>query len=107
VNGQEQRKRRIVTATIANNLESVANATAQRLAAIERRAMDTEKLLRTQISEERTHRLKLADEQRAYVDRADTQHEAALRDLTQRTAFAVEIAGRKFWGRMRFAFFGT
>lgn len=103
MNGSEQKNHRTVTATIAQNVEAIASATASRLSILER-----------QIGDERTHCLKLADEQRGYVDARDRE----LRDCCQQrwddtSATNKHVFGalaalrdRGFWGRVNWLLTG-
>lgn len=99
MNGSEQKKHTTVTTAIANSVDAIAAATVARFTHVERRISDAEKFLRLQIGDERTHRLKLADEQRAYVDSKD----AEVRRLADR---ALSVTERGLWGRLRWMFAG-
>lgn len=55
------------------------------------------------VSDERTHRLKLADEQRAYVDARDRESRERI-DAIRERIYAIEgrsVAGRGFFGRLK------
>lgn len=107
MNPTEQRNHRKATTEIAHAVEALSEATQDELTRIE-----TE--LRESISAERTHRLKLANEQRAYVDAEDRKgreiyqerwnadsesHQNILKRLS-------EFRDRTFMGRMRWIFRG-
>src|SRR5690242_19296355 len=67
--------------------------------------------LSEKIGQERTHRLKLAEEQRSYVDGADRtirHHIESLdaRLLLQETAFTHFSRPRSFWARLGWLFTG-
>ncbi len=81
MNGTEQRQHRSVTDGLAARLDEVE-------AALER--------LHDAIGAERTHRLKMADEQHAYVDRADLTLEAMI----------GAVRDRSFWERLRWLLLG-
>jgi hypothetical protein len=110
MNGTQQRAHTKVTTILANDLTAVAEGTVQRFITVERRIESTEKLLRQKISDETTHRLKLADEQRTYVDR-EIGVEATFRrendNLQVMRLDALEaIRGRGFWGRVNWLITG-
>lgn len=103
MNPVEQGNHRRVTDAIAHHVESIATATAQRFTEIERQAAGfrdsvVERFAHVdrRINEERTHRLKLADEQRGYVDMRD-------RDISR--AFE-SLRARGFFGRMNWLLTG-
>lgn len=62
------------------------------------------------ISDERTHRLKLADEQRAYVDRAVTELRGRVNylgaDVVELSARTMGFHWMAFWERLRWLFTG-
>lgn len=70
--------------------------------------------LRAAINNERTHRLQLANEQRAYVDGADAQlkaycrerFEANIREHARMDASVAELRQRGFWGRLNWLLTG-
>lgn len=78
-----------------------------RFDAIENRINGVEKTLRAQIIDESAHRLKLADEQRGYVDALNRDERAArvAGDAAGRIEF-LEFRDRPFWQRLRWLFLG-
>jgi hypothetical protein len=87
MNGTEQRARHVAIRTAEKRLDDVETFLTALAAEI---VKDREGYLRA-VNEERTHRLKLADEQRAYVDREDRKQECALAAFKTMT----------FWQRLR------
>jgi hypothetical protein len=70
MNPIEQKNHRTITATIARNVESIAVTTAARLNALDTASLfhsDELKRLAQRIEDERTYRLKLADERAARI----------------------------------------
>lgn len=67
---------------------------AERLENLQARLVGAEDLARQLVGEERTHRLKLADEQRRYVDTQDVERE---RQLRQRIAQLERPVWRRVW----------
>lgn len=95
MNPSEQRSHRTVTSSLAKGIEEVANASGERMTLLEERIGAAERRCATlaeSINAERTHRLKLADEQRYYVDRGDKTVDLMIRGLRDRGFF-----GRLKW----------
>ena len=91
MNGTEQKNHKRVTDAIANDVAAIAEATADRLDAIER-----------SVGVERTHRLTMAKEQRAYVDIQDARVQS--NSTSSFRAAQDELSAlrdRGFWGRMK------
>lgn len=103
MNASEQKNHRTVTRALAQQFEQFADAAVDRFNDHERK-----------IGDERTHRLKLADEQRAYVDARDRE----LRECCQRRWDATgdaekrinerisELRNRGFWSRLNWLLTG-
>lgn len=91
MNQQEQRNHKRVTDAIANDVASIAEATADRLDDLQSQIREVADEARKAVGNECTHRLALAKEQRAYVDRQDLIIENQIRALRD----------RGFWGRMK------
>jgi|SRR6185369_11016755 len=66
--------------------------------------------LRLSIGSERTHRLKLAEEQRAYVDAADRElrriSEERWQSTAEQSAVLTEPLRRDLWGRLKWLVVG-
>ena len=103
MNGTAQKNHRTVTATLAAQFETFADAAVDRFNDHERK-----------ISDERTHRLKLADEQRAYVDARDRELRVccqerwdATGETTKRLADSIRaLQDRGFWSRLNWLLTG-
>lgn len=95
MNSTEQRNHK----TVREDLDAQARVTADALEAVAERCdtLDrTTSVLATRISDERTHRLQLAIEQRGYVDACDSE----IKGYVQRH---IE---RGFWSRFNWLFTG-
>lgn len=107
MNASEQRKHTTALDDLAAAMEDFVTATEERI-------VNFEKDIRQTVSDERTHRLKLADEQRTYVDARDRdlRDRADARESTQnalREAIWAAIIGlrdRSFMGRLKWVIFG-
>jgi predicted nucleic acid-binding Zn-ribbon protein len=100
MNPVEQRTYTTRMNTIEKKMEKLENEVADALLAIQNHVTK-------EVEGERTHRLKLADDQRNYVDLQDR----ALHQLLQqtRTDLRFELAqlrDRTFWARLRWLFTG-
>lgn len=103
MNPTQQRNHRTVTHTIAQSVEQIAAAAAARMDRLERA-----------INDERTHRLKLAEEQRGYVDARDRElRECCWErwDSTSQTTKRLfdeigELRNRGFWSRLNWLLTG-
>ena len=91
MNAVEQKNHKRVTDAIANDVATIAEATADRLDAIEQRAIAVELDVFANISEEITARLKMADEQREFIVAVDGNLRRYFESLYH----------RGFWGRMK------
>lgn len=87
MNGTEQRAQGTRTAQLTKQIEDQGLVIEALAGAMVKDREAAEK----SIGEERTHRLKLADEQRAYVDHADRLIAARVNG----------VLNRGFWGRLR------
>lgn len=78
------------------NLQMLEKTTEQALSEMDLALRD---FVREQVGGERTHRLKLADEQRAYVDSADRNIKGRLEILESRARSAqrLTLLGRLIW----------
>lgn len=65
--------------------------------------VDLPEQMRTAVGEERTHRLKLADEQRAYVDSENRRLNIYVEAYHDKFCAHME---RGFWGRLKWLLFG-
>lgn len=91
MNGTEQKTHTGKTDDLDARLTNVEEV----VAALDARIADVAKAAQASIGQERTHRLKLADEQRAYVDQAD-------KEVLRAAVVAVnELRTRGLWGRLR------
>ena len=96
MNGIEQKTHKRVTDELAAGLEDLSRASTERATAISASVEELANVTRELINKERTHRLSLASEQRAYVDRADTFN----RDILN------AFVGRTFWSRLNWIMTG-
>lgn len=100
MNPEQQKNHKRVTDALATQISGLVDATDETF-----REMDRD--LREAISAERTHRLKLADEQRGYVDAADQTLHRALRGVEEvMDARLRAIESMSFLARMRWFFTG-
>jgi len=103
MNAAEQRNHKRRTDELTDGLEALAKAFDERIVEVlgECRAM---------VGAERTHRLKLADEQRSYVDAADRQMalqmDGAAKVALAHTVEATEVLRRGFWSRLNWLLTG-
>lgn len=98
MNPAEQRLHTKATDKLDERLTNVETV----LAALDERVSAVAKAAEASIGAERTHRLKLADEQRNYVDRRDSEVQTTcLRQNTLTYADLLELRDRGFWGRLR------
>lgn len=103
MNGDEQKNHRVVTQELGRTLATVAETTASQLS-----------VLRSSINNERTHRIALADEQRAYVDARDKELRVCCQErwdsvsvTTKRLADRHgEFVARGFWSRLNWLLTG-
>ena len=96
MNGTEQRKHRTAMATVEANMIEALEALTERLEALELDEATDVKAIMAAIGDERTDRLKLADEQRTYVDRGDKNTDAKV----------DRFIARGFWSRLNWILFG-
>ncbi len=107
MNGTEQKAHTTALATLDRRTSEFADAITEHL------ELEIEKL-RQAIGEERTHRLKLADEQRAYVDGADRALKQCCQerwDVTANTHVRLwkeiaDLRDRGFWSRLNWLLTG-
>jgi len=96
MNAVEQKKH----ATAVSTLEA---ATTDAIEAMSERLRDESDRLFDIIGDERTHRLKMAEEQRGYVDAADRRLD---RLIEAETADRRAFVGRGFWSRLNWLMTG-
>ena len=96
MNPIQQRNHRTAVETLANTTSDALESVAARFIEQEARIESVNRDFMNAINEERTHRLKLADQQRAYVDAGD-------RTVLQ--AFQV-FKLRGFWSRLNWLLTG-
>lgn len=106
MNGTEQTNHRTVTSQLRREFDAASTETtralhvcADRLRAHDRDAIRLEKA----INDERTHRLRLADEQRGYVDARDNDVLRAVEAVNDR---ATAFVSRGFWSRLNWLLTG-
>lgn len=98
MNGTEQQRHTRVTDELKARLENIETV----LAALDDRVSAVAQATIASVNQERTHRLKLADEQRAYVDRRDGEVQTTcLRQNTLTYAAFLGFCDRPFWQRVR------
>jgi hypothetical protein len=103
MNTSEQRTHRTVTAALASGLEKLSEAATARMDSLDRR-----------LGELSTHQVKLAHEQRAYVDNEDRQLRQCCQErwddtakTTKRLADGLyELRYRGFWSRLNWLLTG-
>jgi len=100
MNGSEQRQHKTVTDALATRLDDVDTV----VAALDQRVSDAAQAALASIGQERTHRLRLAEEQRGYVDRNDRELRRSIEVLQVRT---VVLTQSTFWQRVRWLLFGS
>jgi hypothetical protein len=108
MNPTEQKNRHRVTDELAKGMEDFAAATEDRFVAMERRILAAEGGARAHVDAERTFRLKMADEQRAYVDNEDRKLRQCCQERWDSTAHSTQQLGaaifglrdRGFWSRL-------
>lgn len=105
LNGTEQRRHSTVTHALDLRLADVETLVAEDLPSLRRKHAQLEEFCRTEdertrmlINDERTHRLKLANEQRSYVDNEDRLLRQSIQQLQCRT---VLLSQSTFWQRLR------
>ncbi len=107
MNPNEQKNHKRVTDSISERLDSYVEATDAHLS-------EMEEDFRTAIGAERTHRLKLADEQRGYVDGEDRKLRVCCQERWDATSEAqgriiasiAALRDRGFWGRLNWLMTG-
>lgn len=91
MNGQQQRERKTAVTILEAQMVDAVSALSERF---DEELGNARAESRDALSAERTHRLKLADDQRGYVDAADRQVREQL------LAAIAELRGRGFWSRL-------
>lgn len=98
MNGTEQRAHTRITDDLGKRLDNVETV----LAALDERVSEVARATLASVHEERTHRLTLADEQRAYVDQRDREVQTTcLRQNTLTYAAFLGFCDRTMWQRLR------
>ena len=99
MNPSEQKNHKTALATLGRETADAFDALTSRLGEEHRKVVE---FVTKEIGQERTHRLKLADEQRSYVDAQDRElrrdMEATDRLLNQRFLMLESLT---LWGRIR------
>ncbi len=93
MNSTEQRTHKKAITTLEADTLALIEAQSRVCREVERALRHDLAVLRMAVGEERTHRLKLADEQRAYVDSADT----ALRRCCQERWDETARTTKRLW----------
>jgi len=96
MNGEEQRRHRTATQEIRKDLDAVTNTTGELVDELVTRISQVRDECLKAVGEERTHRLRLAEQQRTYVDRGDKDN------LIRMSNFVC----RGFWSRLNWLFTG-
>ena len=112
MNATEQRQHKSRLEELSKTIEQVVEAVNQRLEYQSNRTVSLDEA----INQERTHRLKLAEEQRRYVDRLEKElrdamvHYAALHsEAIQRLTLDTHVLTKSstFWDRLVWLFIGN